>query len=481
MVDPAGFTLAVSQNKYLSIEDDEIHAIVTVTARDLAGTLHGRAPEAAEVIAVDCSGSMGHPMTKMDAARRASAAAIDALRDGVSFALIEGTHIARMVYPQEERLTVATPATKAAAKRAVRHLTPGGGTAMGAWLRLADRLLDAHPAAVRHVMLVTDGQNLPEYRQGLDDALADCQGRFVCDGRGIGDDYEPEELRRIASALRGTADAVLADADLVAEFEGMMRAAMSKVVPDVRLQLRTMPFTQVAFVEQKFPTESNLTELGVPIDARTTGFSTGSWSEGEEREFHVCLRLTQADLPLKEDVLAALVDLAIVRAGAGESGACGGPGTIVMHRTDNPRLSSVLDPKVAHYAGHDELAAAVLAGRDALDAQDPERAAEAWGRAVALAAGLADHTMLKRLARLVDVVGDPAQGEVRLKPDLLPREVFSAMLGTITTTRSPDQEPRRPERAAATGPDRVCELCDHRSPSTARFCEKCRHPWQESA
>src|SRR5262249_17738865 len=200
MDDRPEFAMAISQNKYLSTADDEVHAILTVTAHGLKGP-HGPAPETAEVIAIDCSGSMGHPPTKIGAARHATSAAIDALRDGAFFAVIEGTHTARTVYPTEERLVAATTGTRNAAKAAVRRLVASGGTAMGSWLRLADRLLAGHPAAVRHVILLTDGKNLPEHRQDLAEALAACADHFVCDGRGIGDDYAPEELQRIVSTL----------------------------------------------------------------------------------------------------------------------------------------------------------------------------------------------------------------------------------------------------------------------------------------
>ena len=53
---------------------------------------------AAEIIIVDCSGSMGAPK-KMIQARQATAAAIEAIRDGVAFAVVAGTGEARQVWP----------------------------------------------------------------------------------------------------------------------------------------------------------------------------------------------------------------------------------------------------------------------------------------------------------------------------------------------------------------------------------------------
>lgn len=481
MTERIHFTVAVSQNKYLSIEDSEIHAVLTVTAHGLGGDPNGRGPEAAEVIAVDCSGSMSYPPTKISAARNATEAAIDALRDGVFFAVVEGTHVARMVYPSERRLVAATSETKDAAKKVVRHLDASGGTAMGRWLRLADELLTTQPTAIRHVMLLTDGQNLPENTKDLDEALQTCAGRFVCDGRGIGDDYSPDELQRIVSTLRGSADAIVRDSDLVAEFAAMMRSAMSKVVPDVRLLVRPMPFAGLRFLKQKFPGEVDLTGLGTPVDALTTAYSTGSWSESEEREFHLCLELRRADLPMNTDIQAARVDLAIAYAGSTQAEPCDRPQPVRVRWTDDVKLSSVLNPKVAHYTVHSELAAAMKAGRDALDVGDVDGATALWGRAVALATELGHDEMVRRLCRLVDVVGDPADGVVRVKANLRPRDVFSAFIESVRSTHSPDVRSRQADPPPPPAPGRVCPRCSYSSPPTAMFCTKCQHPWGETA
>ena len=52
----SGFSLSVSQNRYLSTEDDEMDAVLTVSAQGAVGG--GAAPEVAQVIVIDCSGSM---------------------------------------------------------------------------------------------------------------------------------------------------------------------------------------------------------------------------------------------------------------------------------------------------------------------------------------------------------------------------------------------------------------------------------------
>src|SRR5947199_1486867 len=117
----------------------------------------------------------------MLSAKQASAAAVDALRDGVSFAVVAGTDRARMVYPVEGRLAVADARTKAEAKTAIGRLKAGGGTAIGQWLTQANRLFVGHQQAIKHAILLTDGRNEHETPAELDNALALCEGRFVCD------------------------------------------------------------------------------------------------------------------------------------------------------------------------------------------------------------------------------------------------------------------------------------------------------------
>src|ERR1700739_2672148 len=96
-----GFTVEVFQNEYLPDGGREVNGIVTVTSPEssLAGTTGGG--NAAEIIIIDCSGSMGSPQSKIAEARAATAAAIDAIRDGVAFAIVAGSHVATPVYPRD--------------------------------------------------------------------------------------------------------------------------------------------------------------------------------------------------------------------------------------------------------------------------------------------------------------------------------------------------------------------------------------------
>uniref|UniRef100_UPI0011786568 VWA domain-containing protein n=1 Tax=Amycolatopsis kentuckyensis TaxID=218823 RepID=UPI0011786568 len=234
MPDPS-FTLQLSQNKYLAPSDDRMDVVVTVRVGD-AGAPAAGPPPTAELLLVDCSSSMDWPPTKIEAARHACRAAIGSLRDGVLFGVVECTGHARLVYPAEPPLAVADERTRHEAKAAASALIAGGGTAMSTWLDLARDLFEKTPAAIRHAVLLTDGKNESDRTGALEAALDRCRGRFACDARGIGDDWEPRDLQRIASVLRGSADAVLEDAELAGDFRRLVERAMGRTVPDVRLR-----------------------------------------------------------------------------------------------------------------------------------------------------------------------------------------------------------------------------------------------------
>jgi von Willebrand factor type A domain len=473
-----GFSLAVSQNRYLSTEDDEMHAVLTVKTG--GAVVPEAAPEVAEVIAIDCSGSMAYPPTKIVAAQRATRTAIDILRDGALFAVVEGTDGARMVYPASPELVAVTPETRSAAKNAVAGLRANGGTAIGEWLKLARQLLAAHPTAVRHVILLTDGQN-HQPAGVLDGELAACAPVFTCDSRGIGEDWEPRQLLRIAAVLHGSADAVRNPADLAADFATMTQSTMDKLVPEVRILIRTTAFAQVDFLRQTYPTESDLD--GRPGESRTTTFATGSWGS-ESREFHLRLRIDPAGGELNRDIRVARVDLQLRRPGSTDFESACGPVLVFAHWTDDLKLSSVIDPKVAHYTDQTELGQAVLHGCDAHDNGDLVTAEVNWGRAVALATRLGNDKVLARLLRLVEVVGDPAQGVVRIRESVRAVDLLSAAMGSVVSSMSPDAAPapeRQPRPFVVSQPDRSCTSCHRLWPAGSVFCGECGHRLGESA
>ena len=392
--------------------------------------------------------------------------------------MVQGTSQANMIYPSEPRLVPANQETRAEAKAAADRLIAGGGTAIGTWLILARQLLTAHPTAVRHAVLLTDGKNESESRQHLDHALDACEDDFVCDARGIGDEWAPDELARIVTVLRGSADAVLEDAELAEDFRQMIEAAMSKVVPELRLRVTTVEHSSLRFVKQVFPTEADLTDRAVQAGqtGRTVELSTGAWGE-ESREYHLCLDLDPMQREKDEEVQLGWAELEAVTAGARTPGE---PVPILGYWTEDPMLSVRIDPKVEQYTMQAGLSDAVAEGCAAFDRGDPVRAQQEWGRAVALASTLGNEELLKRLRRLVEI--DPNTGVVRIKDNLRPRDVFSAVMGSKISWLGPGAPTENPApEQTPDGPAQTCPApdCGWSALPTAIVCERCGEPLRD--
>jgi len=418
----AAFKAEIYQNQYLPAGGTVVDAVVTVTAS--GGTLRtdSAPPSAAQVIMVDCSGSMANPVTKIAEAKKATMAAIDTLREGVAFAVVSGRNDADMVYPHQPVLVPATPQTRNEAKFAVSRLSAAGGTAIGRWLAMADRLFAGNPAEVKHAIVLTDGRNQHETAEQLAMTLKQCEGRFICDSRGVGADWVGTELLTVASALLGTADGLPDPAGLVDEFKAMTEAAMGKGLAEVALRVWTPAGSTVRFVKQAFPHVEDLTGRRVAVSARVGDYPTGAWG-AESRDYHVSVEVPTGGLG--EEMLAARVSLV-----SGEQVLT--QGRVLATWTDDTALSTRINPRVAHYTGQAELASAIQEGLAARDAGDVDTATAKLGRAVQLAEESGHEDTAKLLGKVVDVI-DAGSGTVRLKQKV---EGVDAELATVRSVKT---------------------------------------------
>ena len=406
-----GFTVDIDQNPYLPAGGRDVSAVVTVTA-DETGDGPAEVPPdggSAEIVIVDCSGSMDYPPAKLAEARAATAAAVDVIRDGTSFAVIAGTSTAWPVYPADGSMAVAGERTRAEAKAALRQLRANGGTAIGQWLRLAHQVFSSSQATLRHAILLTDGKNQHETPEELAAAIALCEGVFRCDCRGVGTDWEVSELRKISTALLGSVDIVVDPAGLAADFEELMRGAMSKQLPDVLLRVWTPQTAALKFVKQVAPAIDDLTSRRLASGAQAGDYPTGAWAPGESRDYHVAVTVNPASLG--QEMLAARVSLV---ASSAEGQQVLGQGLVRVTWTDDEALSTRINARVAGYTGQAELAAAIADGLEANKRGDVDLATARLGRAVALAHQAGNEETARLLASVVDVV-DEATGTVRLK------------------------------------------------------------------
>jgi von Willebrand factor type A C-terminal domain/von Willebrand factor type A domain len=443
MSDP-GFTIDIYQNQYLPDGGRDVHAVITVTSPGSAlatedafpvltspvtgpgqALATSPAPDCAQIIMIDCSGSMNMPETKMKAVLGATAAAVNMIRDGVAFAVIAGTERALPLFPDDGTMAIADPRTKVAAKRAVISLRPGGGTAIGQWLRLARYIFTSHPAELRHAILLTDGKNEHEAPSHLDAAIDLCRGVFTCDCRGIGTDWEVAELRRIATALLGTVDIVSDPERLQSEFAAMMKAAMGKQVSDVALRIWTPQNASIRFVRKVAPFVEDLTGRRAESGPQTGDYPIGAWGAGECRDYHLCVRVARGTVG--QEMLAARVGLAI---GSSADRHMRSEGLVKAVWTTDEDLFTAINPQVAHYSGQTELAQVIQEGLAARKKGDGSTTVAKLGRAVALAERSGNEDTARLLARVVDVVDAPT-GTVRLKKKV--EEVDEMTLDTRST------------------------------------------------
>jgi hypothetical protein len=417
----ATFEAAVFQNEFLAPDAEVVDAVITVTAA--GGPVSTTSSTVVELLIVDMSGSMNEEGgRKWRAARKATTAAVDCIRDGVQFAVIGGRDAAHMVYPAQG-LAVAGPATRSEAKHAVNAVRADGGTAIGTWLDLARSLAAQAPGSIAHAILLTDGKNQHQQPWELDRAIAEATGRFQCDCRGLGADWNVAELRKIASALLGTVDIIPDPDEMTEEFTALMEHAMGKQVGGVALRLWTPQGSTIEFLRQVAPTLEDLTATGVEVNPLTKDYALGAWAGDEARDYHLRVRVPPAQVG--DERLAARVMLQV---GDDTSAA----GLVRAVWTDDEAKSTRINRQVAHYTGQAELAEVIADGLAARDAGDDRTATVKLGRAVQLAHEAGNDGTVRLLAKVVEV-DDAEHGTVRLKRDVA---AVDAMALDVRSTRT---------------------------------------------
>jgi hypothetical protein len=425
MADQPAFKAELFQNPYLPAGGTVVDAVVTVTASgDGMVAAGGALPSVAQVIMIDCSGSMTSPYTKLTEAKKATMTAIDTLREGVPFAIVAGRGRADMVYPSSVQLVPANAQTREQAKAAVNRLNGSGGTAMGTWLTLANHLFARSTAEVKHAIMLTDGENQHETAEQLGMVLQACQGRFVCDTRGVGEGWKGTELLKIASALLGSADALEEPNQLVADFKAMTEKAMGKSIAEVSLRLWTPAGSNVRFVKQAWPHMEDLTGRRKDVSARIGDYPTGAWG-AEHRDYHISIQVPAN--AVGEEMLAGRASLVAGDQVLAQS-------LILANWTDDMALSTQINARVAHYTGQAELAEAIQEGLAARDAGDVDKATAKLGRAVQIAEESGHTETAKLLGKVVDVV-DAKQGTVRLKQKVEGVDAELASVRSVKTVR----------------------------------------------
>ncbi|HET7280559.1 MAG TPA: VWA domain-containing protein [Dermatophilaceae bacterium] len=430
----AEFTAEVFQNEFLPDGGTDVHAIVRITSAGASAGSTGVAADdassasgggAAEVIIIDTSGSMG--ARGVGSAVEAARAALEEMLDGTLFAIVAGTEVARLVYPNgyQGALAPMSPQTRGEAHWALSTLRSTGGTAMGTWLTLARQLFESVPwVTKRHAILLTDGVNEHESAASLQAAIQSCVGVFQCDCRGVGDQWRVDEVRSIASALLGTVDIIPAPEQMAEEFAAMMRTSMARGVASAELRVWAPQGAELLFVKQVSPTLEDLTSRRTPVNALTGAYPTGAWAD-ETRDYHIAVRLPARSVG--QEQLAARVQIAVGPEPAAQ-------GLVKAKWSSDDALTTRIDPAVAAYTGQAELAQAIQDGLAAKAAGQDEVATAKLGRAVQLATQAGNDEMTTRLRKVVEIENADA-GTVRLKKSASKLDEMSLDTASTKTSR----------------------------------------------
>ncbi|RKP50528.1 VWA domain-containing protein [Trinickia fusca] len=419
-------------NPYLPAGETRLDAVLTVTSDTKAVSTSTNRKVVGFVL--DVSGSMrGEKLTQ---AKLAARRGIDMLPEDVWFFVVAFSGTATVVV----RACPATAANRERAHHSIQNLDAGGSTAMSRGLEFALREVQSSGAEIASVYFETDGDNNPDDNELLPQVLADCKGVFQAECRGIGTDWKPEQLRRIASALLGTADAIPDPAGLERDFQAFLARSLSKGIANATLKLWSPKVVKVTTVKQMSPEIADLLPLAVHVDDKTIHVPLGSWG-AETRDYQVAFQLPAG--AIGDEILACRAAV-VYQDGSDEIKVDCGP--IAVAWSEDAALTTRIVKEVAHYNGQSELAASIQEGLEAKAQGDEDLATRLLGRAAQIAAQSGNEEVTRRLKKVVDVV-DATAGTVRLKRADKGAEMELELGGTRTVRRSSGAAPVAGEHA----------------------------------
>ncbi|MET3117672.1 hypothetical protein AAKU64_001891 [Undibacterium sp. GrIS 1.8] len=420
-------------NPYLATGQSRLDAVLTITSDTVS---EGAANVSASVIGsaaanaagrkvvgfvLDVSGSMGGE--KLSQAKNAARRGIDLLSEDMWFFVVTFSGSADVIV----RACPATAANKADAHRAIQALRASGSTAMSEGLKFALIEVKRSGAALASVYFQTDGENSSEDTQ-LASVIEQCKGVFQCDCRGICTDWKPAELRTIASALLGTADAVTDPAGLEEDLRSFLTRSMSKGISGAVLRIWSPKVVKLTTVKQMSPEIMDLMPVAKRLDDKTIDVPLGAWGT-EARDFQLAFELPVG--AIDDEILACRAAVVYQHAGVETKVPCD---PIAVKWSGDDTLTTRISKEVAHYTGQKELADSIQEGLDAKAKGDEDRATRLLGRAAQLAQESGNEEVTRRLKKVVDMV-DASTGTVRLKKADKAADMELELGGTRTVRR----------------------------------------------
>ncbi|OKJ77579.1 hypothetical protein [Streptomyces sp. CB02460] len=454
---PTGLGFAVSvdvRRDQQPHHDTRIDAHVRVKATGTGPWDQRPATELAVVLALDVG-----PARRQDAAA-ALAAALRALPDGLSFAVLGGAGDdgPGRCYPLRGPWALADTDEKRRAAFSVGRIAPTPDDrpppGYGAWLTAARTLFGQRPLSVRHLILVTDGAGHdPAGEADLAAGIAACRGEFSADVLALGVDWDPAPLLALTEGLHGTADT--APDRFAPAVTGALRRLRRVLSPELPVTVTGRPAVTGVALSERQPRQHALVPATAPEHPHRYDFATHQWEPGT-RDYLLAVRADAS-----ADPLGVLLQLATVSVGDATAplvvrwlppgvavGAGGGGGGTVDAMNAATRMRTALER-----------------GYAALDPMSREEAERQFGLAVRLAHEIGADWVLTKVRTVADIV-DGARGLVRVGPTVDRGTVREGRLQVASG-------PLLDLPAHAEGPPGKCPGCRHPAGPGARYCIAC--------
>jgi uncharacterized protein YegL len=418
------FKIESFYNPYLPPGTKRVDAVLTVSATvDATATLEA-SPSVIGLI-VDISGSMEGE--RIDSVKYAVRQVIQMLDESQMFFVVAFSGLANVV----SKLAPATPQNKGMADSAVRRLEARGGTAMSTGLEAARKQFELAPNAIHQAIFLTDGKNAVEDDQYLTEALNHCDGAFQCECRGVGTDWQVQQLQRISQRLLGSAKIISTPDAIEGDFRETLKSNLSRTVSDVRLRLWTPKSASIVAVKQMSPEITVLTDRHIYVDAQSSDYPTGAWGS-ESRDYYVAIEFASSG-EVGDEMLACRPAVAYTEGGQAQEFKPS-EARILAAWTPDEALSTRINDHVAHYTGQTELAEAIQKGLEARANGEVDVATHLLGRAAQLAHDSGNEDTTRRLSKVVDIV-NAEEGTVRLKQTVNKADEMDLDLGSTRTSR----------------------------------------------
>jgi hypothetical protein len=335
----------------------------------------------------------------------AARTAVERLPEGTLFTIIAFNSEAHVLVPLQR----ATPQAKQMASHQIQQLPAGGSTYMSKALLAARTEFLKAPHAIACARLLTDGENNnDDTKKWLKGAIAQCQGVFQCDARGVDTDWSPDDLKLIANSLNGNADAVTDPSKLVEDFQNFLANAFAKNLSSATLRLWSPKTSKLVLVKQVSPEINDLMPQIKRIDDKVIEVPLGSWAT-EKRDYQIAFELDPNSEG--EEVLACRPKLVYQQ--GGQTVEVAGQNIVATWSSDEAKTTR-MNKEVAHYNGQGELQEAIELGMKAKAANDIDAATRLLGKAARLASQSGNEEVTRRLEKVVQI-DDAATETVRLK------------------------------------------------------------------